>query len=268
MVSLCCPVKIQSSLVVPGKLKLATGGGFVMGSPHFYLEYLMAFHSLLRTYFHNPAIFAIEYSLAPGAQWPVQRTEVFNGYLHVLSVAKSANRICVMGDSAGGSLSLSLLHNIRKAADVSNGYCEPPAFMVLVSPWMTLVSDTHRDSPDDYLSVRALHKFAHLYAPDKSDHGVVEDASPSVLLRSGWKSMSPQFGYYIWYGDKELLAPDIRSAIQRMRKLGASVHVEARQAGGRNLHVWPLISFFVASDQERRMEEMKTIAAAIAAVMA
>lgn len=234
-----------------------------MGSTHFYLEYLMALHSLLGQYYHNPAIFAIEYSLAPGAQYPRQPDEVFSGYLHALSVAGSGDCVCVMGDSAGGSLALGLLSDLRKSGMLSKEFRERPAFMVLVSPWMTLVSENHRNSQDDYLSSESLHHFARLYAPDETGCIVRDVASPSVFMRTGWRSLGPKYGYYIWYGKNELLAPDIREAIQRLRKLGASVHVDAREAGGRSLHVWPLISFFLASDQNRRLEETKSIVAAI-----
>ncbi|SPO02854.1 uncharacterized protein DNG_05531 [Cephalotrichum gorgonifer] len=173
------------------------GGGFMMGSTHFYLEFLISFHSLLGRYFNNPAIFAIEYSLAPGTQYPRQPAEVLNGYAHALSVAKSASRVCVMGDSAGGSLGLTLLSDISKAAKPSDTRSQRPAYMVLISPWMTLVSDNHHTSTEDYLSVSSLHKFARLYAPDKAGSGVVESASASVAMRLGWKSFSPQYGYFI-----------------------------------------------------------------------
>lgn len=238
-----------------------------MGSTYFYLEYLMAFHSLLREYFHNPAIFAVEYSLAPGEQYPVQPTEVRMGYVHVLSVAKSSNRVCVMGDSAGGSLSLNLIGDLRKVAMLVNGVPEMPAFIVLVSPWMTFVSKNHQDTEDDYLSSTALHKFARLYAPDDSGTGVLQEASPSAGLISRRNAMGPKRGYYIWYGDKELLARDIRSTIQTLRNMGISVRSEVRREGGRNVHVWPLISFFLASTQERRLQETKGIVRAIATSM-
>lgn len=234
-----------------------------MGSTHFYLEYLMAVQSLLLQYFHNPAIFAVEYSLAPGAQYPQQSVEVLNGYCHALSVAKSGDRVCVMGDSAGGALGLNLLGDLHKVMKSSKEGREAPAFMVAVSPWMTLVSDAHRDTQDDYLSTESLHKFARLYDPENTRPGVEQKASPSVNLRTNWKTLCPSFGYYIWYGDGELLAPDIRSAVQRLRKEGAPVHVEERQGLGRNLHVWPLISFFLASNQERRLQETRHIVGTI-----
>ncbi|MBE3042621.1 alpha/beta hydrolase fold domain-containing protein [Candidatus Bathyarchaeota archaeon] len=237
----------------------------MMGSTHFYLEYLMAIQNLLVQCFHNPAIFAIEYSLAPGAQYPKQSEEVLNGYLHALSVAKSNDRVCVMGDSAGGSLGLNMLADLRKPGRVSFAG-ETPAYMVLVSPWLTLASDSHRDTADDYLSAESLHKFANLYAPDKTGRGIMEIASPSVVLRSGWKLQGPKHGYYIWFGEKELLAQDIRSTMQTPKKLGAKVYLDERQSGGRNVHVWPLISFYLASDQDRRLEETRGIVARIARV--
>ena len=265
MVSLPCALAMQSFLVVSNRPTFATGGGFVMGSTHFYLEYLMAIQNLLVQCFHNPAIFAIEYSLAPGAQYPKQSEEVLNGYLHALSVAKSNDRVCVMGDSAGGSLGLNMLAELRKPGRVSFAG-QTPAYMVLVSPWMTLASDSHRNTADDYLSAESLHKWAKLYAPIDTGCGIKDVASPSVVLWSGWKSQGPKHGYYIWFGGMELLASEIRSTVQHMKKLGAEVYVDERQSGGRNVHVWPVISFYLASDQDRRLEETRGIVAGIARV--
>ncbi|UNI21088.1 hypothetical protein JDV02_007107 [Purpureocillium takamizusanense] len=101
------------------------GGCFAVGSCYFYLEFLLAMRHLLKEEagFANPAVFALEYALAPERAFPAQLHEARLGYEHVLGVAEAAagdgddSRVCVMGDSAGGMLALSLLLQLAGEAD-------------------------------------------------------------------------------------------------------------------------------------------------------
>ena len=86
------------------------GGGFSMGSSYFYLEFLLAWLSLLKEAgYENPALFALEYTLVPEATYPTQVQEALSGYKYVLSMIDDPSRIVVSGDSAGATLILSLL---------------------------------------------------------------------------------------------------------------------------------------------------------------
>jgi acetyl esterase/lipase len=86
------------------------GGGFSMGSSFFYMEFLLAWVSLLKEAgYRNPALFALDYSLVPDAVFPTQLQETLAGYQYVLSIAQNPSRICVGGDSAGATLILSFL---------------------------------------------------------------------------------------------------------------------------------------------------------------
>jgi len=255
-------------LVAMDSLTKVIGGGFVMGSPSFNLEYLMALHSMLRKAFKNPAVFAIEYTLVPTTQYPTQPHEVLNGYAQVLHVAKSKDIICLMGDSAGGTLALTLLRDLKtqqaKHLDILD---QLPALVILISPWVTLVSDNHQESASDYVSVSRLHQFAQLYAPDKMRGGVLDKASPASMIHHNWKAHTPKFGYIVWQGEDEVLAKDISAMVHHLMELGVPIHVEKRPAGSRSLHVWPIISFFLGGNQERRLEEMRVFAHAITQVM-
>lgn len=240
-----------------------------MGSPSFYLEYLIALHSMLRETFKNPYIFAIEYTLAPAAQFPTQPQEVLNGYAHVLSVAKSKDRVCLMGDSAGGTLALTLLRDLHTQRAQQLGILsQAPALAVLVSPWYTLISSDHQESTSDYISVDRLHFFAQLYAPDRDRGGVLSKASPSTMIQGNWREQGPKFGYVVWHGEDEVLAVDVHTMISRLTELNVPVHVEKREAGNRSLHVWPIISFFLASSQQRRLEEMRILSNSITRILA
>ena len=113
------------------------GGGFSMGSSYFYLEFLLAWLSLLKdSGYSNPAIFALEYDLVPDAQFPTQLEQTVTGYEYVCSITRDPSRICVSGDSAGATLILSLLLMIGGKPDHEK---KRPGFASLISPWPTLV---------------------------------------------------------------------------------------------------------------------------------
>src|SRR4051812_48076019 len=121
-----------------------------MGSSYFYLEFLLAWVSLLKQAgYRNPALLALEYSLVPDAVYPTQLQETFAGYEHALSVVENPARVCVAGDSAGATLILSLLLYL---GDHSEYRHRLPGLAVLISPWPVLVSDKNRDTQSDYLN--------------------------------------------------------------------------------------------------------------------
>lgn len=79
-------------------------------------------------------IAAITYRLAPEAAFPLPLHDVLHGYLRLLAppLAIPPENIVIMGDSAGGGLSLALCMYLR-----DNGY-QLPAGLVLMSPWVDL----------------------------------------------------------------------------------------------------------------------------------
>ncbi|KAF3073103.1 putative steryl acetyl hydrolase mug81 [Trichoderma lentiforme] len=250
----------------------AHGGGFAMGSSYFYFEFLLAWHSLLvDAGYQNPAIFALDYSLVPDEIYPTQILQTLQGYKHVLEVAKDASKVCVAGDSAGGTLILSMLLEVgmqvqsQQAMRVKLGRkgspegLRPdfaiPRMAMLISPWITLASSLHFPSPVDYLNRGTLWKYGHQYAGDTMIHGGM--ASPGrcddVKL---WKAASPERGYFITYGGEEVLAPDIENFVGR---LGAGkVEIEARRFDGA-IHAWPVASLFLSSTRRKRLYGLRTI---------
>ena len=173
------------------------GGGFAMGSPYFYLEFLMAWATMLRDgtgngndttlphpqpdwkagpppqtqkRFRNPAVFALDYTLVPTATFPTQLQQILVGYGFALSLLKPPRavqmspNIVLAGDSAGGTLALSLILLLASSPPQQARSRPLPSLTTLISPWCRLVSPRNRDTESDYLNADSLHEYARQYA--------------------------------------------------------------------------------------------------------
>ena len=260
-------------------LYYAHGGGFSMGSPYFYLEFLIGCLALLRDEggYSNPAVFALEYTLVPGASFPTQLQEAIAGYRHVLAVAGGPSAVVVGGDSAGATLVLSMLLHIAKdhhhhhhgdaaaaaAATTSAGggddaalLLQKPAFAVLISPWVTLVSPLHKNNTSDYLDADALHRYGLQYAD-----GRIRANDPMVSPGScgdvgWWRRAAPAQGFFVTYGEEEVFQPDIKRFTRLLRKAGVAVGSQEEPGG---IHAWPVASLFLSSSEEQRLKGLRDL---------
>ena len=249
------------------------GGGFSLGSAHFYLEFLMSWHTLLlQAGYQNPAVFSLEYTLVPEGVYPKQVDEVLQGYKHVLDVAKDPSKVFVGGDSAGGALTLSLLQelgaqgshqrvkSVRSDPRGSRADQRPlglplPRMAILISPWVTLRSSLHSASRVDYLNRETAWKYAHEYAGETMINQY--PASPGSCTDDNiWQQSSPEGGIYVIYGEEEVFAPDIESFLKRQERLGLQVRAERIEGG---IHAWPVASLLASSTNERRLYGLRCI---------
>lgn len=145
-----------------------------------------------------------------------------------LAETHSAETMTIMGDSAGGGLSLAICHALRDSGEAQ------PSRLILLSPWLD-VTASHPDQleiekHDPMISISGLKAFGELYAGD------LDAKDPRV---------SPLFGAHdrlpptqIFTGTADVLWPDS----QRFK-------VALNQAGGqceyheysKMFHVWMLI---------------------------
>lgn len=246
-----------------------------MGSAYFYLEFLMVWHQLLvEAGYKNPAVFTIDYTLVPQGVYPRQISETLEGYKHVLDTVKDndASRVCVAGDSAGGALILSLLQELgAKAstqkrrgvkAEVQGSLAAPgspdlplPRLATLISPWVTLITNSHYPSTIDYLDRQTLWRFAHEYAGETMVNQ--HPASPGNCLDDGlWKAARPERGYYVIYGEEEVFGPDIEGFVKRQTQLGIET-TSYKIPGG--IHAWPVASLFLCSTAEKRLDGLRRL---------
>ncbi len=230
------------------------GGGFSMGSAYFYLEFLLAWVSILKvTGYQNPAIFALEYTLVPDAAFPTQLEETVAGYEYCCSLVDDHTRICVGGDSAGATLILSLLLHNAQRTDYEK---RKPAFAILISPWTTLFSSQNRNTPSDYLNSQSLHLYGSQYAgsTEKLEDPLV---SPGVCKnRTWWAKASPTAGYGVAFGSEEVLGPELRDLVVLLRQSGCGVSV--REEPG-SIHAWPVVTMFLSDTQAERQKGLKDL---------
>jgi acetyl esterase/lipase len=230
-----------------------------MGSPYFYLEFLLAWQSMLSdSGFRNPAIFALEYTLVPDSTFPTQLQEVIAGYNHVVSMVGDASRVCVGGDSAGGTIMLSLLmhlanttHDAENTDGTGAWRLTPPRMAAFISPWVTLMTPNHRDTASDFLDIDSLQKYA-------LDYCGIQVPPDDPLVSPGnctdvdwWRKACPAGGMYFAYGAEEVFAPEIERLVEFLlkNKIKAS---SRREVGG--IHAWPVASLFLARSVEDRLK--------------
>lgn len=225
-----------------------------MGSSYFYLEFLVAWLTLLKEAgYRNPAAFALEYDLVPDAQFPAQLEQTRMGYEYVCSITRNPSRICVSGDSAGATLILSLLLAI---AELPNAEKHRPGYASLISAWPTLVSDNNRNTPSDFLNAESLHLYGSQYAGDQRNL-TNPLASPGVCKDTDrWLKASPVAGLCFTYGSEEVFGPEIRNLIVLMRQSGCPVSVREEPGA---IHAWPVAALFLADTKMQRQKGLKDL---------
>jgi len=231
------------------------GGGFSMGSCYFYMEFLLAWLSLLKEAgYKNPAIFGLEYTLVPDAAFPTQLEQTVAGYNYACSLVENSSRVCVGGDSAGATLVLTLLLYIAQGPQDYEKV--KPGYATLISPWVTLFSSQNRNTASDYLNSDSLHLYGLQYAG--SEHELDNPlVSPGVCKDTAWWARaSPSAGYGILYGSEEVLGPELRDLIVILRKSGCWVTV--REEPG-SIHAWPVVTLFLSDTQSERQKGLKDL---------
>lgn len=225
------------------------GGGLILGSPNTTHRDLLWRLSAAC----DCAVLAIAYGLAPEHRYPVARDQALQAWRFLLE-RYPANSLALAGDSAGGSLALSIALRIRDLG------LPKPAALCLLSPQTDLTGsgdsvlrNFHKDFviPGD-----AIRMIGELYADGAPlDHpyvspmfGAFHDFPPTLLQASGeevflddstrvaekmraagvpvvldvWKGMP-----HVWHGFAALM-PEARAAIE---DLGRFVRGHVRDSG-------------------------------------
>jgi monoterpene epsilon-lactone hydrolase len=167
----------------------------------------------------NARALMVDYRLAPEHRWPAGIDDCHAAYRWLLASGIRADNIVVAGDSAGGNLSLALLHRIKAAGEPM------PACVVLLSPFVdfTLSSPSlcSNELSDPIFTARGVIAVRSYYA------------APEQFLEP---ALSPLFGDYQQFppllfqaSDTEMLRDESLRAAARAHAAGVEVRVELWQ---------------------------------------
>ena len=235
-----------------------------MGSSYFYLEFLLAYITLLsQAGYSNPAILALEYTLVPDSSYPTQIQQSLAAYRYLLNQIP-ASRIVVSGDSAGGTIILSMLLHLATSSKARQAHQIPmqeqvlqlPSMAALISPWVKLIGEEDRNTASDYLDKDSLHLYARQYASKFSASDPL--ISPGNCQdRDLWRNACPAKGFFVTYGKEEVFAPEIRNWISFLER-EAGLEIGSREESG-GIHAWPVASLFLSSSVAERQKGLKDL---------
>lgn len=195
------------------------GGGYTMGSAQAYRNFAGHFAAGVQV-----SAFVADYRLAPEHPFPAALEDAQAAYFGLL--ASGAEKIVVVGDSAGGGLSLSLLAQLQapKLQAPRSLKVVQPVAAVVMSPWTDLTNSgesfTSKADEELYLSKDMVQACANMY---------LSSASPTLaqasVLNGTLKGLPPM---QIHVGTAEVLLDDSLRYARRARE----ANVDA------TLHVW------------------------------
>lgn len=215
---------------------LLHGGGYAIGSlnTHRRLAYDISAASGAR-------VLVIDYRLAPEHPFPAAVDDAAAAWRWLLQQAFAASRLAIVGDSAGGGLTIATLVNLR---DQKLGL---PGCAVAVSPWVDLEglgnSITTRAAQDAMVQKDGLLWMAKMYLAGKDAKTPL--AAP---LHADLKGLPPVL---VQVGTAETLLDDATRIAEKLHAAG----VEVRLAIWPNMpHVFPLFAPILSEGRDGCLE--------------
>jgi len=192
------------------------GGVYVYGSFKAYRAML----SHLAGSLNSPVLY-IEYSLSPEHPFPTANNEILKVYRE-LQHSYPGYKFTIIGDSAGGGLAISLVHDAQKAN------LPLPTALALISPWIDLKGNNKsyetKQTVDPILSKTFLRDHALLYA---GNH--IKEADPSEIR---FKHFPPVL---LLVGTDEVLNDDARNFYAYIKPIQPAARFKEFEG---QKHVW------------------------------
>ena len=175
--------------------------------------------------------FTFTYRLAPRHPYPAQLEDAWKAYRAVRSLGYAADRIALVGESAGGNLALALAAKLKKTGEGL------PAAMALLSPWVDLAQ-----KGDSYRTLAALDATLN---GEELYQAAIDFAGSEERLTD--PEISPLYGDFTGFpptlihcGTHEILLSDAERLEQAMLHCGVDAHL-IRWAG--MCHVFQAFGF-------------------------
>ena len=215
---------VKPSTETPGVILYLHGGAYVAGSPRTHRNLTTRLAEATQ---HR--LLAIDYRMAPEHPHPAAVEDAVAAYRFLLEGASSPKQIAVVGDSAGGGLTVALLVALKDAG------LPQPGCAVPISPWTDMEgvgeSWTTRADVDPMIDPDDLRKKGAMYLGGADPR--TPTAAPIYADLSGLPPM------LIPVGDAEVLLDDSLTLAKRAREAGVDVTLDHADE---MIHVWPLFA--------------------------
>jgi acetyl esterase/lipase len=215
---------IKPTTATDGVILYLHGGAYVAGSPRTHRNLTTRLAEGARRW-----VLAIDYRMAPEHPHPAAVEDAVAAYRFLLEGAKSSEQIAVVGDSAGGGLTVALLVALK------NEGLPMPGCAVPISPWVDMEgvgeSWTTRADVDPMIDPDDLRWKGSLYLAGQDPR--TPTAAPMYADLSGLPPL------LIQVGDAEVLLDDSLTLAERARGAGVDVTLDKQDE---MIHVWPLFA--------------------------
>ncbi|KAH7403807.1 Alpha/Beta hydrolase protein [Cadophora sp. MPI-SDFR-AT-0126] len=196
------------------------GSGYVNIATPFHFQMLGDLVALGGKEGKSFSIFAVQYSLAPRAQYPHQITEAVDALIYLLETAKyDPEDIYVGGDSAGAHLTIALLSTLTHphlAASRVSLQSKKLAGAFLISPWVTFEQTSAsmtENSNKDFMTKPLLKKSSDLLMGTAKED---KYTMPLIAEPEWWKDLKvKELG--VTGGEYELFKDDIENWVNNVK---------------------------------------------------
>ncbi|PNS18492.1 hypothetical protein CAC42_6309 [Sphaceloma murrayae] len=211
------------------------GGAYILGHPLPSLVSHIRTSEILGQQDVSIAYFGLMYSLAPENQWPAPVDEALAAYHWLINEegVKPAD-IVISGESAGGHLCMSLLH------EIANQGLPRPGYAALLFPWINLTNRSPsytRNKNKDMLNPTMLDWAVGKLIPTgtRDQYADIIDFSKSAPGSRSLKDILPA-RTWIAVGAHDVFVDDIIGFEEKARKEGANVTLEVIEGQGHGLY--------------------------------
>lgn len=215
-------------------LLLIHGGAFIVCTPETHRPLAGSLARAAAT-----SVWVPDYALAPEHPYPRPLHDVIEVW-HDMRRRFDADRIVVVGDSAGGNLALSLVLHLRDEGE------DLPAGLVMFSPWLDLTgtaeSVTSRADVDPWIPARLMTLPARAYA----DGMALDDPQVSPLF-ADLHGLPPTL---VQVGSDEVLHDDAESFTARATAAGSDVTLTVFKG------MWHVFQAFPIPEATRAIDEV------------
>jgi acetyl esterase/lipase len=235
------------------------GGGYVNTHPTLFATLHLGIAETIQAAGKTVSIFALEYSLAPEFPFPTQVSQTAACYQYLIQEANiPAEKIALMGDSAGGSIALSFfthLHTPIPSVEFAKGLAKPGKGVFLLSPWVSLFNTTGyaQREGSDLLTIEVLDrwaKFAQGNTP-KEQFLLYTDFLTAYPERGSWSEFLPA-NIWLSAGEDEVFLENITEFAKLLKEGNIDVTLDVKKG---EAHDWQL-SEAIGGEQEQLAGEI------------